>query len=422
MDKKPYIQRHLLKQLRKHLKKDKISLVVGPRQTGKTTLMRTLLEELIAQGEKTLFLSLDFESDRPFFTSQRALVSRLELEFGKAHGYVFIDEIQRKSDAGIFLKGLYDMQLPYKFIVSGSGSLELKEKIHESLAGRKRLFELFPVSLEEFLHFKTAYRYTGKLTQYASLEQEHFELLLQEYLNFGGYPEVILAETMEEKISAINEIYRSYMEKDISALLQVEKADAVDMLAKLLAGQVGSLVQYNELSRSSGVSLPTLKTYLWYLEKTFILERVQPYFRNPRSEIVKSPVVYFTDIGLRNYLVGMFGTLSQQKDFGFVFENLLFQTLKQKIAATSSRVRFWRTKDKAEVDFVVGMEKQAIPVEVKYKHFSSPRIERSLHNFIKKYSPKTAYIVNRSYDATIHISDTTIRFIPIASFIEQKEL
>ena len=133
------IERTIYNDLEKHLDKKEISLITGPRQSGKTTLMDLLRKELIKRGESTLYLNLDIEWDRVHFESQTALVKKLELEFGNKKGYVFIDEIQRKEDAGLFFKGIYDLKLQHKFIVSGSGSLELKEKIHESLAGRKRL-------------------------------------------------------------------------------------------------------------------------------------------------------------------------------------------------------------------------------------------------------------------------------------------
>jgi len=157
------IKRKLFKELKEHLSQKEISIIVGPRQAGKTTLMELLKEYLERQGENTVFLSLDFEADKKYFTSQNDLINKIQLEIGKNKGYVFIDEIQRKENAGLFLKGLYDLKLPYKFIVSGSGSVELKEKIHESLVGRKRTFELNTISFQEFVDFCTDYRYEGKL-------------------------------------------------------------------------------------------------------------------------------------------------------------------------------------------------------------------------------------------------------------------
>ncbi len=160
------IKRNLLEQLKGHLSKKEISLIVGPRQAGKTTLMLLLKEYLEKHGEKTLFLNLDIESDNRYFSTQDILIRKIQLELGRERGCVFIDEIQRKENAGLFLKGLYDMRTPYKFIVSGSGSLELKEKIHESLVGRKRLFDLNTISFEEFVNYTTGEKYHGSLQDF----------------------------------------------------------------------------------------------------------------------------------------------------------------------------------------------------------------------------------------------------------------
>ena len=135
-----HIKRRLFEPLTAHLQEKEISLIVGPRQAGKTTLMEELRDQLERAGEKTLFLSMDIEEHRKFFESQSALQSRMEIEFGERRGFVFLDEIQRKEDAGLFLKGLYDMRLPHKMVVSGSGSVELKERVHESLLCREMLF------------------------------------------------------------------------------------------------------------------------------------------------------------------------------------------------------------------------------------------------------------------------------------------
>src|SRR3989338_1274574 len=162
----PVIKTSVLTKLIEHLKSDEMSLLVGPRQSGKTTLMFQLIERLKAEAKKYIYLNLDVEKDNTFFVSQAKLLEKIRSELGSNHGYVFIDEIQKKENAGVFLKGIYDMGLPYKFIVTGSGSIELKEKIYESLAGRKRVFEIYPLSWDEFVNFKTDYQYTGRLDEY----------------------------------------------------------------------------------------------------------------------------------------------------------------------------------------------------------------------------------------------------------------
>lgn len=406
------IQRKLLEELKTHLPKKEISFIVGPRQAGKTTLMLLLIEELERRGERTVFFNLDIENDKQFFTSQNTLLRKIQLEIGQRKGFVFIDEIQRKENAGIFLKGLYDMNLPYKFIVSGSGSVELKEKIHESLAGRKRIFELFPVSFEEFVHLKTGYRYIHNLQDFFSLETMRTKEFLDEYLQFGGYPRVLLEETLEGKRAIINEIYQSYLEKDISYLLKIKKTEDFSNLVKLLASQIGNLVNFSEISQTLGISQKTVKNYVWYLQKTFILEKITPYFKNVRKEITKSPAVYFYDLGLRNFALGLFGDIKGAQEYSFLFENFMFHLLREKLKMSSATIHFWRTKDGAEVDFVINKGKEQIPVEVKYQTLKNPIIPRSLRSFIVKYHPPQGAVVNLWLDAEAQFEGTNIRFIP----------
>ncbi|MDP3043775.1 MAG: ATP-binding protein [bacterium] len=406
------IKRNLFLELKDHLDKKEISLIIGPRQAGKTTLMFLLADVLNKQGKPTLVLNYDIERDREFLGSQEKLLKKIELEIGKKKGYVFLDEIQRKENAGLFLKGLYDMNLPYKFIVSGSGSVELKEKIHESLAGRKRIFELGTVSFDEFVNFRTDYKYENKLNDFFEVEKSQTRLLLEEFLNYGGYPKVILAETKEEKIKIIDEIYRSYVEKDISYLLGVQKTDDFTRLLRLIAGQTGNLANISELSATLGISIPTVKNYLWYLEKTFILEKITPYFKNARKEITKAPVYYFYDIGMRNYAAGDFGRISLDDNIGFIFENYVFNILKEKTKHTSSSIHFWRTKDGAEVDFIINSGRAVIPVEAKKQNLKQPEITRSLRSFITKYNPEKAFVVNLTLSDEIMVGNTVARFIP----------
>jgi len=393
--------------------KREIAFIIGPRQARKTTLMKILQNELQKKAERTLYLSLDFEHDKQYFSSQQILLNKIKLEIGKEKGFVFIDEIQRKEDAGIFLKGIYDMELPYKFIVSGSGSIDLKAKIKESMVGRKRIYELYPVSFKEFINFKTEYKFEDRLFDFFSVEKELLEQLLQEYMNFGGYPKIILENELKEKRRIINEIYQGYVEKDISYMLKVEKSEAFSLLIKVLADQIGQLVNYSEISNTLGISLPTLKNYFWYAEKTYILERITPFYRNIRSEISKSPIVYFSDIGLRNYMLGIFENLLRPDDIGFAFQNLVFSILREKTKYTNSSLHYWRTKSGAEIDFVLDLNSSVIPVEVKYKNLSRPVIPRSFENFIEKYKPEKCLIVNKNLKKRIKYKSCEVIFLTI---------
>jgi len=409
-----YIKRTILKDLIAHLPKKEISLIIGPRQAGKTTLMLQMQEELKKQEESCLFFSLDFEKDSHFFQSQSSLIDRIRLEVGQKKAYIFIDEIQRKADAGLFLKGIYDMQLPYKFIVSGSGSLELKEKIHESLPGRKQVFEVNTLSFQEFVNYKTAYRYEDNLHEYFRINAGDGQRFLMEYMNFGGYPRVVLEETAADKTRVIDDIFVSYIEKDISYFLKVEKIDAFRNLIRMLSSQSGSLVNINTLASDLGVSAVTVKNYLGYAEKTFIIRPVTPFFRNTKKEITKSPVMYFNDIGMRNFSAGRFGNYSMFSEMGFLFQNFIFNLLRDTFQYQNVSIHFWRTKDRAEVDFVIQKGISVIPVEVKCTDMKNRTIGRPLRSFMEKYTPREAWIINLSLQDKEKVGRTLVRFIPFS--------
>lgn len=409
------IKRTKFLELKESLNKKEITLLTGARQAGKTTLLRLLESELQGSGEKTLFLNLDIEADNLHLKSQETLLRKIRLELGN-DGIVFIDEIQRKEDAGIFLKGLYDQNLPYKFVVSGSGSLELKEKIHESLVGRKILIELSTVSFEEFVNVRTDYRYEERLGEFFSVEEEKTQFLLEEYLNFGGYPQVILADRIEDKIRVINEIYQSYLEKDMRFLLGIKKTEALTNLFRVIAAQSGSLVNISELSSTLGIAKMTVQNYIWYFQKTYIIKKVPPYYMNIRKEIVKSPVLYFSDIGLKNFGSGDFGHVSVGR-IGHTFENLIHGILNERLTNSPSVLNFWRTTDGAEVDFVVRTGDRAMPLEIKYKSLKKPEMTRSLHNFIAAYQPDRAVVVNLNLKAEIKAGNTKVYFVPFHELI-----
>ena len=403
------IKRDILPSLIAHLNEKEITLIVGPRQAGKTTVMLVLKEYLEKKGKKTVFLSLDNDSDRHYFKSQATLHNFIKLQLGKSYGYVFIDEIQRQENAGLFLKGLYDQNLPYKLIVSGSGSLELKEKIHESLAGRKRIFELNTISFKEFVHYETAYQYEDRLHDFFVHDLHNPLALLEKYLQFGGYPKVVTDESYEAKTQSIAEIYTSYIEKDIKDLLNVQKSELFTNLVTILASQVGQLTNHNELASTLGLDRETLKNYLWYLDKTFIIRKVTPFYKNVRKELTKSPLYYFLDIGLRNYALNRLTQFNLLTEGGYMFQNFIFRLLAE---IPHTKLHMWRTKGGAEVDFVVTAGIKAVPYEAKYKEITEPNLSKSILSYIDQYRPNRFYIVNKSYKKMLTIAETEVHFIP----------
>lgn len=412
------IKRKILSSLEEHLSSDQMTVITGPRQVGKTYLMRFIKEKLEKEGKKTIWLNLDNDEDATKFTSQAALISYIELQVGKEKTFVFLDEIQRKENAGLFLKGIFDMGTPYKFIISGSGSLELKAKIPESMAGRKQIFVVDPISFEEFVNFKTNYQYEDKLKDFFSIEKGKAERLLSEYMMFGGYPRVVLAETASLKQGEMQEIYKSYIDKDIRDLLHLEKTEALTNLLKIIASQIGSLVNMAELSSTVDIDEKTIKHYLWYLEQTFVLKKVTPYYRNTRKEITKAPIYYFIDVGFRNWLLSLFGLAQIPTSVsGHLFENVIFNIFKFQFELTPTQIHFWRTRDLAEVDFVLEAGLEIVPIEAKYTKVRKLEITRSFRNFLLKYKPKKGYIVHLGERFETEVDNTKIYTLPFFDLV-----
>lgn len=413
-----FIPRLVYFQLLQHLDKPEISLLLGPRQAGKTTLIEKLQETLMQKNQPTVFLNLDVIEDRQFFTSQHTLLDFIEKKTGKRKAYVFIDEISRLENAGLFLKGLYDLRSNRKFVVTGSGSLELKEDVIEPLTGRKKIFYCFPLSFTEFAAYKLDVPHEAfdkeysEVTKILTTQPLQRQRIISEYVNFGGYPRVALATTEQEKNEILREIYDSYLEKDIGLLLNVEKEYAFANLVKIIAGQVGNLVNRAELASTLGLTEKTIERYLYLLEKTFVINLVRPFYRNVRKELVKSPKVYFVDHGFLYIAQGILPTIQRQPT-GSVFENACFLRLKELDLVKSPQ--FWRTKSGAEVDFVITSPKSGKPVPIEIKTSAKEALGKSLISFIKNYQPEEGFVYFQSGSGkgshTVR-GKTTIHFVP----------
>ena len=410
------IKRKIEAKIVEQLSRKEITIVIGARQVGKTTIIRKIIRDIQNHGGKAIFLNLDFESDARFFESQELLLKKISLEFGDEPGYIFIDEIQRKEDAGRFLKGIYDLDLPYKFVVTGSGSMQLREKVGESLTGRKRLIQMHPVSFEEFVDYKTEYQYSDRLHIFYETASERLNELLNEYLVYGGYPKLITENLHLQKFEVINEIYTSYITRDITHLLGVRNPDKFSHLIQLLAAHSGSILNYAQLSSNINISVDTVKRYLWYAEQTFVINRITPFFTNNKKELTKSPMIYFEDLGMCALARSQFGQINQING-GLIFQNFVHQLLAQKYNSATDRICFWRTTDKAEVDFVIRQGENVIPIEVKFSHLKKTTLSRSFRNFIEKYQPETAYVINLSLEEKIQVGNTMVTFLQYWKFI-----
>jgi len=390
------------------LNNKEIVVLTGSRQVGKTTLLKSLISKLLRQNicpASIFYFNLDDDSLHPYFEKYTDFIDFIDTEY-KGFRYVFIDEIQRLKNPGIFLKLIHDLDLDIKIVVSGSSSLELKSKTTEHLTGRKRVFELFPFSFSEYLSIRQIHYYFEKdIADLIKYHNEDLNLLLVKYIKFGGYPKVLLIDTFEEKQIELKEIYDSYIKKDVKDFLKIDNINGYNNLVKACANQVGNLINYNELSNISGLNVKTVMKYIEYLEGTYVFKRVLPWFQNSRKEISKAPKIFGYDTGVINYITN--NLYKEMPLDGSIFENyVLNEFIKYGID-----VKFWRTGSGAEVDFIVN----DVPIEIKSGQLKKDGLTKSFSNFCKKYEPEKGFIVSTGFYSQRNFLNSTIHFFPLWS-------
>jgi len=357
--------RYLYKDLEKHLDHKNYTIITGARQVGKTSLLKQLYFHLKDQNEEPVLLNLENKELLDSFNKKVTSVFKhsnrqpKKIIDGKTDKriYLLIDEIQYLDDPTNFLKFLYDeYEYNVKVIATGSSAFYIDTKFKDSLAGRKRIFQLYPLSFNEFLIFKKQETLESEISNivsepsYVSQYSPSIESILREYLTYGGYPAIVLEKDNEEKIWLLNELKNSYLRRDIIESA-IDKESKFLTLVRLLADQCGNLVNRNELGNTIGLDNKTVDRYTYILEKCFHIDLVKPYFNNLRKELTKMPKVYFNDVGLRNAVLGRFENPINRADKGMLFENFIYTQLRIKHDAFN--IKYWRTSDGKEVDFII---------------------------------------------------------------------
>ena len=285
-----YIPRILEKELKKYLNKKEILAIVGPRQGGKTTLLKHIFKDL--KGAHFL----DFEDREILELFEQDIKGFIDL-YVKDYNYLFIDEFQYAKDGGKQLKFIYDNHKT-KIIISGSSVSGLSIHSIKYLVGRIFVFTLYPFSFEEYLAYKESDLYNSIYTK-RKLSKQIIEKILpyfNEFCIYGGYPRVILAESKKEKETVLRNIYNTYFLKEIKEILNIQDDYKLSKLIKALALQIGNIMNYNELSEITGSSHKELLNHLNILEKTFISLRSSPYYTNKRTELIKSPKMFLRSL------------------------------------------------------------------------------------------------------------------------------
>jgi predicted AAA+ superfamily ATPase len=341
---KRYLRKSILDEL---IKGQKLVVLYGARQTGKTSLLTSITDEL---QYRTIRVNADQAKYQEVFSGQDL---RKMHDLVEGYELLFVDEGQKIPDLGIHLKILHDELPSLRIVVTGSSSFDLATKLGEPMTGRKRVYTLFPPSQEEM----------GSMYNPFELKDR-----LGNFMVFGSYPEVLVQSNRDDRFEALREISDSYLMKDIIEISQIRHVQKAYQLLKLLAYQVGSEVSIHELSQSLKLNHETVESYIGLFERAFVLFRLGGFSRNLRNEIKKSSKIYFWDTGIRNYLIGNMNRIDQRDDLGAIFENFLIAERQKWVYNHRSLMNsyFWRLYTGAEIDYVEESNGELSGYEIKW--------------------------------------------------------
>lgn len=375
-------KRKIYPKLLSHAESPLVTVLTGMRRTGKTTLVKQLLIDI--PNKNSLYLDLQRPDNRELF-QQKNYESIYEAFIARGLSketpmVVVLDEIQLAPDSPSAIKYLTDHR-NIKFIVTGSSSYYLKNLFSESLSGRKKTLDLFPLDFGEFLTFKNIKFSVVEWQKkpFNKFEYDRLSSYYEEYIRFGGFPQVVLAPSEEEKRDLLSDIMSSYVNIDIRSLADFSDERNLYSLAKLLAGRAGGRVEYSTLSRLIGLSRPTVTNYISFFEQTYLIRTVPVFTKSVEREIVKSKKLYFCDTGLANSLAELSG--------GAQFENTLFNQLSR-----IGNLQYYALKTGNEIDFILNsnfaIEAKETPTENDLTSLSRLSLNAGLKDFgvVGRYS------------------------------------
>lgn len=374
------IERSVYRQLVIDLNRQEVSIILGPRQVGKTFLLKELESDVRARGLRARYYNLELPHDlRAFNKDDHELLHMLTTNLD----VVFIDEFHYIPNASKIFKSIYDSGAKIKIVATGSSAIEMHKHLKESLAGRRLAVRLMPLSFAEYVQ-------KGKDRR----------SLFNDYLIFGGLPGLINHNSQEEKIRLLNEILETYIQKDVKSLIREENIRAFNNLLYLLAERQGSLISMGGLAGDIGLTARTLERHISIMEQTYILYSVFSYSRNIGNELKKSRKLYFYDLGIRNALLRDFSGPAGRNDIGVVHESFAALQLISRLKP-NMELKFWRNKAGQEIDFVLLKNRKPLLIEVKTT-IHEPEVPQAMKIFIKNY-PETAGAIVYSTDLNADI-------------------
>lgn len=379
-------KRKIFKDLERHLSVKQVTVLTGMRRTGKTTLVKQLMEA--SDIEQKLFFDLEKLEDRDKFDVRDydLIIKKLEsqgIDFS-IKVMICIDEIQLLPNIPSVIKYLYD-HYDIKFILTGSSSYYIKNKFHESMAGRKKIFEIYPLDFGEYLTFN-AIKFKA-LESILDIENdfyisEEIKLHYENYCNYGGFPEVVLTKEHSEKKDLLQDIINSYINIDLVQIADIRKINEIRNLIKLLSARIGSKLDISKLANTVNLSRQTVENYIYLLENTYFIKTIPVYSLNVDREIVKAKKVYFLDNGIAT----QFADLGS----GAKFENAVFNQLHR-----FGEVSYYQLKTGQEIDFIIDKK---IAFEVKETAYEVDY--RKMMNLSKKINIDKGFVLGKNNNST----------------------
>jgi len=401
-----YREKYLSK-IYKSLSEMPITVLIGARQVGKTSLLESVKIET-----EVLKLDGQLPDINNLFSNVNDLISFLKIKLNNdLNGLLIIDEFQMISNVSSTLKILVDKFKNLKILCSGSSSLDIIQKVEESLSGRIRMIYVYSLSFSENILF-----YKNKLFEEykkydinttTNIIAPEIKQILNAQLIFGAMPRVCLNEQAETKMQILDDIYRTYLLRDVKAYIQNKDSVGFNKLLRLLALQIGNMVNVNEISKITGLSYNKCEDFIYLLEQMFIIKLIEPYETNKRKAIKKMKKVFFLDLGIRNIIIQNFNSPDLRTDTGALFENFVFLEIIKHLESYHT-INFYRTRDGAEVDFVVNDMLKKSSFEVKYKSLEKTVYYKALNNFNIDEKIAQSYVVNLQLNA----KQNNIHYLP----------
>ena len=376
-----FYQRNIFPELKDHLQTKQVTVLTGMRRTGKTTLVKEL--KAISPIRQKIYFDLERIDNRELFSEKNydniilALTQRGIIFSEKV--LIAIDEIQLVPNLPSVIKYLYDTY-DIKFLLTGSSSYYLKNRFNESLAGRKKIFDIYPLTFNELLRFKGIEM--RRLTEFSeqpfiAATYEQLKNYYDEYINYGGFPEVVLTDKISDKTDLIQDILSSYINLDIASISDFKKSSDCYKLIKLLAVRIGTKLDISKLTNFTSLSRAAVENYLELFEQSYLIRTIPVTSNSPDREIVKAKKIYFLDNGI--------AAVSAELSSGSKFENAVFNQLNH-----YGDISYYQLKTGNEIDFILNKN---TAFEVKEAAYDNDL--RNLKKLAKNLNIENCFVIGR---------------------------